>query len=177
MSRKICLLGLIWVWLLASAFAGETFTLTEETNGVAWGPFRFEDGTTLRLAEKTYILKKDIPNSAIGKSLAIVLPELIFRKANIQDVVDFFSEGSRVGTNQLNIVLDSTVVKTPPITVTLYGCTIEQGLRTICDLGNLDMEVREDIIWIRQKRLRSRAEFRPATNEVPDTPPTPTMPE
>jgi hypothetical protein len=117
------------------------------------GPFGYQHGEKLKIAETEYVLVKEEPETWEMEALlaSITVPEADFREADIRDVLRFLSEGARPVPPDLNIVFKSKPDEIPKITLALQNASMLQILKTVCDLANLKYDVKHGVIIVEAK--------------------------
>lgn len=89
-------LPVLGVALLAGLASADLFYLTD-TSGKRHGPYAFRQDATVLIDGKIYTLSKDLTakQAAVDRLKSTIIPEVSFRKAHLQDVIDFLQTATR----------------------------------------------------------------------------------
>jgi len=92
---KYTITAIVVFALLASAHADESH-LTDAT-GKKYDPFEFKQSETLSIAGQKYTISKKLTKEQqkiLEKMKTIIIPEIDFRQANVNDVISFLQKAS-----------------------------------------------------------------------------------
>ncbi len=84
--------------MLVGAAWGNEFYLKHDATGTVYGPYRAEAGATITIGTTTFtVVKKSTSASAAEKKLErITIPQVVMRRAALQDAVDFLQSQTRM---------------------------------------------------------------------------------
>lgn len=145
--------------LLYTPARGDSFYLKEEGTNTVHGPFEFSQGARVKIEEKSYVILKktsEKPLSVQQKLEQTVIPEIQFRNANIQDVLQFLREASiqfsppmTEAQKGVNIILSPKALNNrATVTFTAKKITLEEALRAVTQTSGLRTRIDGSVIWV-----------------------------
>lgn len=133
------------------ALAGDAIKLRDEKTGVEYGPVKLENGARISVGGTTLlitVIEQTETQKALERKLRnIIIPQVNFREAGLQDAVDFLRERARAldpGNGDVNIVVAIPIdddAPEPRLTLNLHSVSLYDVLRYCCEAGGLQMRI------------------------------------
>lgn len=112
---------IIICFLFAFSLKADEFYLTD-SQGKEYGPFEFRQGRIISIQDKKLTITKiitPIMSQTEKKMKSIIIPEIEFRNANINDVIQFLTDASKDYDNskeRINKSIGLCIIPTPSLT-------------------------------------------------------------
>ena len=145
---KTAVMVVCLVALATSVTGDEGFSLKDTTTGKTYGPFQFKDGSRVKIGETELTIVK--PDPAQDRIVAMLkeakFPNLDMRNAALSDLVEYLAKKPK--NPDINIVLGPGVARADPITFSVRNATLYDVLGILCDIANLEWEIRHGVVMI-----------------------------
>jgi hypothetical protein len=138
------------------------FTLRGE-GGRQYGPYAFVQGQKIRIGSETLVLHKELPpDRLVGDRMrSLVIPEIDFRDACIEDIVNFlrepkvyFDPDDRWTEPPVDIVLvvpAGKMAAIPRVHLRAQSLSLFAAVKTVARLTGLDFSIHDGRAWLELK--------------------------
>jgi hypothetical protein len=149
--------------MLLAGCATDRFALIDRDTRDEHGPFLLRTGSPVRIGEKTYSVKRLASRDAVltDRMKSYIIPEIDFRDAHIQDVVEFCREPGivwdahdAVVNPRMDVILvvpKDRVESIPRVTFSARLLSLYKAMEIMAELTGLEFAIEDGHAWLKWK--------------------------
>jgi len=151
------------VALVVAGCATDRFALIDRETQEEHGPFLMHTGAPVRIGEKTYSVKRLATRDEVlrDRMKSSIIPEIDFRDAHIQDVVEFCREPGIVWDSldtvvnpRMDVILvvpPDKIESIPRVTFNARFLSLYKTMEIMAKLTGLQFEIEDGHAWLKWK--------------------------
>ena len=156
-SSGLILLGAALFLSLGTAARAEKFYLASEVENVRYGPFEFRDGAKIALADRAFVIEKEVEPAASDtekKLQSIILPSMSLSNAKVEIVLQFLQQRSieldpaKKGVNLILKLDGKPADQLSEITFSGKQISLLEALKVVTQVAGMTYRIDGNIVFI-----------------------------
>ncbi len=154
--RTLTLATVLGMMISTVVLAGDSIKLRDEKTDAEYGPVKIDNGAKIKVGETTLVvtvIKQTVAQKALEQKLKkIVIPEMNFRQANVQNALAFLRGKAREldpeknGVNILSVFPAGDSSAQLGLTLELRNVSLYDALRYCCDASGITMRIDDNAV-------------------------------